>query len=163
MSSSTGQDQVRSLAERIARRLASASQGQTEALGEGRTGAGGDDLGALRAGLDEIQRRLAHVEAHIAHDDSCAQESKDDTSNRQTGGATKGEQNGRTSSAPVTHTPWLSGTYVPATSHPSQERFGGVGDAVVELVEHFEREKTCSMEPGGKPCDQCGMCSARGF
>ena len=57
--------------------------------------------------------------------------------------------------------PRLSGTYVPA-AHPSQERFG-IDDAVSELVDFFEREKLCSVEPGEKPCDQCGMCSSRGF
>jgi hypothetical protein len=31
------------------------------------------------------------------------------------------------------------------------------------LVDFFEKEKTCSVEPGGKPCDHCAMCSARGF
>jgi hypothetical protein len=56
----------------------------------------------------------------------------------------------------------LSGTYVPATAHPSDERFG-IGEAVSEIVDYFEREKTCNMEPGGKPCDHCGMCSSRGF
>jgi hypothetical protein len=55
----------------------------------------------------------------------------------------------------------LSGTYVPAV-HPSDERFG-IDEAVSELVEFFEREKTCNVEPGGKPCDHCGMCSSRGF
>ena len=58
---------------------------------------------------------------------------------------------------------WLSGTYVPATSHPSQEQFTGIGEPVSELVEFFEREKTCTVEPGGKPCDHCGMCNSRGF
>jgi hypothetical protein len=57
--------------------------------------------------------------------------------------------------------------YVPATNaaaaHPSQERFGVEEAAVSELVDYFEREKTCNLEPGGKPCDHCAMCSSRGF
>ena len=57
----------------------------------------------------------------------------------------------------------MSGTYISAVSHPSQERFADIGEAVSELVEFFEREKTCNVEPGGKPCDHCGMCSSRGF
>ena len=61
------------------------------------------------------------------------------------------------------HPTFLSGTYVPVNSHPSQEQFEGLGEAVSELVEFFEREKTCTLEPGGKPCDHCGQCSARGF
>jgi hypothetical protein len=34
---------------------------------------------------------------------------------------------------------------------------------VSELVDFFHNEKTCSVEPGGKPCDHCAMCSSRGF
>jgi hypothetical protein len=48
-------------------------------------------------------------------------------------------------------------------SHPSEQRFG-VDEAVVsELVEFFEAEKQCSIDPSGKPCDHCAMCSSRGF
>jgi len=155
--SSSEQDRVRELAERVARRLGEA----TRAPGDAGNGAG-DDLAALRASLSEIQRRLAHIESHITHGEDCAQ------------GAPKpagrpGDPTTRGSSAP--HPPaqtqarstWLSGTYVPATSHPSQEQFDGLGEAVSELVEFFEAEKTCTVEPGGKSCDHCGMCSARGF
>jgi hypothetical protein len=47
--------------------------------------------------------------------------------------------------------------------HPSQERFN-INEAIVdELVEFFEKEKACSFEPNGKPCDHCAMCSSRGF
>jgi hypothetical protein len=48
-------------------------------------------------------------------------------------------------------------------SHPSQERFGVEEATVAELVEFFENEMKCSVEPGGKPCDHCAMCSSRGF
>lgn len=48
-------------------------------------------------------------------------------------------------------------------SHASQERFGIEEATVTELVEFFENEKKCSVEPGGKPCDHCDMCSSRGF
>jgi hypothetical protein len=50
-----------------------------------------------------------------------------------------------------------------APSHASQERFGVEEATVTELVEFFESEKKCSVEPGGKPCDHCAMCSSRGF
>lgn len=160
--SSSEQERARELAERIARRLASSSA--DESAGSVRGGAG-DDVAALRASLRDIQRRLAHIESHLAHDESCEH-----------GGASasggRGEEEagrGRTTSAasrPAT-TParsmWLSGTYVPVASHPSQERFSNVGEAVSELVSFFEGEKTCSVEPGEKPCDHCGMCSSRGF
>jgi len=48
-------------------------------------------------------------------------------------------------------------------SHPSQERFGVDEATVSELVEFFEAEKQCSVDPSGKPCDHCAMCSSRGF
>lgn len=77
---------------------------------------------------------------------------------------------------PVTQSPWLGrmpamlgaspSSQIPNTqiaSHPSQERFGVEEAAVAELVEFFENEKKCTVEPGGKPCDHCAMCSSRGF
>jgi hypothetical protein len=56
-------------------------------------------------------------------------------------------------SAPRVHSPW----------HPSLERFGVEEATVSELVDFFQNEKQCSIEPGGKPCDHCAMCSSRGF
>jgi hypothetical protein len=50
-----------------------------------------------------------------------------------------------------------------AVDHPSQERFDVEEAAVSELVEFFENEKQCSVDPSGKPCDHCAMCSSRGF
>lgn len=64
------------------------------------------------------------------------------------------------SNAPRVHSPWLAGVNA---SHPSQERFGVEEATVSELVDFFQNEKTCSLEPGGKPCDHCAMCSSRGF
>jgi len=55
----------------------------------------------------------------------------------------------------------LSNSQLP--NHPSQERFGVEEAAVSELVEFFENEKQCSVDPSGKPCDHCAMCSSRGF
>ena len=55
--------------------------------------------------------------------------------------------------APRVHSPW---------QHPSMERFGVEEATVSELVDYFQNEKTCSMEPG-KSCDHCAMCSSRGF
>ena len=158
--SSSEQDRVRELAERVARRLGDATPTQGGGVGSG--GGGGDDLAALRASLSEIQRRLAHIESHITHGEDCAQGAAQPSSK---------SDDPATRQAPASSTPaqtqarstWLSGTYVPATSHPSQEQFDGLGEAVSELVEFFENEKTCTVEPGGKPCDHCGQCSARGF
>lgn len=146
---------MRELAERVARRLADAPG----VHGGGGDGAGGDDLAALRASLSEIQHRLAHIESHITHGEDCGHGARPARRpNDSNDAATRGDSS-RTQGRPT----WLSGTYVPATSHPSQEQFAGIGEAVSELVEFFENEKTCTVEPGGKPCDHCGVCSARGF
>lgn len=61
---------------------------------------------------------------------------------------------------PRVHSPWLAGVNA---SHPSQERFGVEEATVSELVDFFQNEKNCTLEPGGKPCDHCSMCSSRGF
>ncbi len=69
----------------------------------------------------------------------------------------------------VAQSPWLApfaraGQASPqAADHPSQERFGVEEAAVSELVEFFENEKQCTVDPSGKPCDHCAMCSSRGF
>lgn len=63
-------------------------------------------------------------------------------------------------SGPRVHSPWLAGVNA---SHPSLERFGVEEATVSELVDFFQNEKACGLEPGGKPCDHCAMCSSRGF
>lgn len=142
------------MAERVARRLGDASMHGAEGEREEPRGA---ELGALRGTLADIQRRLSHLESHLAHEGECEH-------------AAHHEERPASSTAAASQTParsmWLSGTYVPAAAgatHPSQERFNDIGEAVSELVEFFEREKTCTIEPGGKPCDHCGLCSSRGF
>lgn len=48
-------------------------------------------------------------------------------------------------------------------SHPSQEHFA-VAEAVADAIfGHGSKEKACTFEPNGKPCDHCAMCSSRGF
>lgn len=45
----------------------------------------------------------------------------------------------------------------------SQDRFT-IDEAVSdEINQFFQKEKACTFEPNAKPCDHCGMCSARGF
>jgi hypothetical protein len=154
--SSSEQDRLRELAERVARRLSDAPREQA-----GAEGTGGGELAAMRASLAEIQRRLSHIESHITHGEDCGQGARqsDDVRSAPTSSSTSSTRD----TSPQARSTWLSGTYVPAISHPSQEQFEGLGEAVSELVEFFEREKTCTLEPGGKPCDHCGQCSARGF
>ena len=141
------QEKVRSIAERVASRL-----GGGDARGESTSPGGGDEVAQLRASLREMQQRLARIESRVAGDDS--------RSSGEGASAPPRDQAGEGARAPQPRQ-LLSSTYVPAT-HPSQERFG-IDDAVAELVDFFESEKTCTVEPGGKPCDHCAMCSTRGF
>jgi len=51
----------------------------------------------------------------------------------------------------------------PLTNHASQDRFA-VAEAIVDAVFDLKsKEKACTFEPNGKPCDHCSMCSSRGF
>ena len=156
MSSSSEQDRVRELAERVARRLEGVSREHA-----GVEGSGGGELAAVRASLAEIQRRLTHIESHITHGEDCGHGARE--SNDARSPSTSSSNSPPRSPPSQAGSTWLSGTYVPAVAHPSQEQFEGLGEAVSELVEFFESEKTCTVEPGAKPCDHCGMCSARGF
>jgi hypothetical protein len=134
---STEQEQARLIAERVARRVASGKSPTPPRASSGNLSA---ELASVRASLSELQQKLSQIEARVSG------------------------ENGSQSERPalLTHSPWLAGVNA-TVSHPSQERFGVEEATVAELVEFFEKEKTCSMEPGGKPCDHCEMCSARGF
>ena len=160
--SSTEQDQVRSLAERVARRLSQGASDQSNAGREESAGGLSDELSAVRASLQDLQQRLIQIESHLTERKE-NQPSQDESSKRDVSSTTRQQQNAVSSSANATRSPWLSGMYFPST-HPSQDKFGVDEAAVVsELVDFFEKEKTCTMEPGGKPCDHCAMCSTRGF
>ena len=151
---STEQDQARALAERIAARLA--EREAHPAAGE--SADVGRELASLRASLGEMQQRLAHIESHVTHTDDCAPEEHPAAS------APPRPYGASAQPASAANVPphWTSSTYIPVVQHPSQERFG-IGEAVSELVDFFEREKVCNVEPGGKPCDHCAMCNSRGF
>ena len=50
-----------------------------------------------------------------------------------------------------------------AAAHPSVDKFV-IAEAIVDsLFAHQDKEKACSLEPSGKPCDHCSMCNSRGF
>lgn len=49
------------------------------------------------------------------------------------------------------------------SNHPSQERFLNIEEIADEIIENLQSEKACPYEPTGKPCDNCAMCSSRGF
>ena len=153
---SSDQDQVRQLAERIARRVAESTQQKSTHNAEAPEL--NDELSELRQSLAELQQRLANIESHLTPEERASNEKP---AARQ-GQHTTVAQTAHKESAPATRSPWLSGMYVPA-AHPSQEKFGVEEATVSELVDFFEGTKTCELEPCGKPCDHCSMCSSRGF
>jgi hypothetical protein len=153
---STEQDRVRQLAERIAQRVSQSSQPYHSANRENSGADMTEDLAALRAGLSDIQMRLEHIESHFTHED-CDENNQPASVQPGKSGRSDPHKASRGASSP-----WLSGIYVPVT-HSSQEKFGVEEAAVSELVDFFQGEKKCEVEPGGKPCDHCAMCSSRGF
>lgn len=57
------------------------------------------------------------------------------------------------------------GTRVPDSQplHPSVEKFS-IAEAIAdEIFVGLQKEKACTFEPNGKPCDHCAMCNSRGF
>jgi hypothetical protein len=91
------------------------------------------ELSAIRVTLNELQNRLIQIESKVSSNPSAP---------------------------PRVHSPWLGGVNA---SHPSQERFGVEEATISELVDFFQNEKTCTLEPGSRPCDHCAVCSSRGF
>lgn len=47
--------------------------------------------------------------------------------------------------------------------HPSFDRFAVIEAFADEIIKNLSKEKACTFEPNGKPCDHCSMCSSRGF
>lgn len=159
---STELDHAREIAERIARRVAKdATPDRAPARAQARPELT-SELASVRAGLSELQRKIAQLEARVSSPrGDPPTESGFSPAARSQASASQSPSN---TASPVllTHSPWLAGVNA-GISHPSQEKFG-VDEAVVsELVDYFEKEKICTVEPGGKPCDHCAMCSSRGF
>ncbi len=149
---STELDQAREIAERIARRVSS-ERGSTSTSSHPKAEVGAE-LAAVRAGLSELQRKIAQLEAKV--------------NSEPTRTSTPIQRSSEANRYPVqqkpvliTHSPWLAGVNT-SYSHPSQEKFGVEEATVSELVDFFEKEKMCSLE-AGKPCDHCDMCNSRGF
>jgi hypothetical protein len=155
---STELDHAREIAERIARRVSGGNPARSERPKQ--TSGLTSELAAVRAGLSDLQRKIAQLEAKVvseSHDSLGATDSQPFFS-----GSEIDIFDQRPRPAPLTHSPWLAGVNA-TVSHASQEKFGVEEAVVAELVDHFEKEKTCNVEPGGKPCDHCDMCSTRGF
>lgn len=144
-------DQAREIAERIARRVSADSHSKpNRAYPKPEVNA---ELAAVRAGISELQRKLTQLEAKV---------SSDSTEHQPTANDATRDSHMPQKPVPVTHSPWLAGINA-SYSHPSLEKFGVEEATVTELVDFFEKEKICSVEPGAKPCDHCAMCSSRGF
>ena len=130
-------DQAREIAERVARRVGAAATPQDRDKTDV-----GSELAAVRVALDQLQQKLVQIEAKV------------------------GSVSPEVTTVPRVHSPWLAGVNAGVSvnpAHPSIERFGIEEATVSELVDFFQNEKACSLEPGGKPCDHCAMCSSRGF
>ena len=154
---STELDQAREIAERVARRVSTISGGSTPktSLRKSEVSA---ELAAVRDGLSELQRKLAQLEDKISSESPRQRDSYPLSSSS----PQAFDSHSKPKPVLITHSPWLAGVNAPY-SHPSQEKFGVEEATVSELVDFFEKEKMCSVEPGGKPCDHCAMCSTRGF
>ena len=130
-------------------------------------GNAGGELASLRETIGDLQQRLSQIESHMTGDvdereSQGALSVRRQEMNRPEATGAQARNDSARSDAPATRSPWLSGVYFPV-SHPSMEKFGVDEAAVSELVDFFEKEKTCSLEPGEKPCDHCAMCNSRGF
>jgi len=181
---STDQDQARLIAERVARRVAGTREHprspgvsprpqNSEPVRE--------ELSAIREGLHDLENKLERIESKIVQG---VNQPTEHTRARVINFVSAGPPLVAASSVasspaaipepapiqisatpqfvPPTHSPWLR-DFNNTVEHASQERFGIEEATVTELVEFFENEKKCSVEPGGKPCDHCAMCSTRGF
>jgi len=49
------------------------------------------------------------------------------------------------------------------SGHPSLDKLS-IAEAIADQIfGGAGKEKACSFEPNGKPCDHCSMCNSRGF
>jgi len=181
---SSEQDQARLIAERVARRIAGTRA--SESPGSNPPAKNGapvrEELSALREGLHDLESKLDRIEstmvrgtvqptertrARVIDFVASAPPLRSSSSIASPPRPTDMSLPPRASESapqfvPATHSPWLR-DFNKTVEHSSQERFGIEEATVTELVEFFENEKKCSVEPGGKPCDHCAMCSSRGF
>jgi len=189
---STLQDQARLVAERVARRMrrSDTAEAPSSVPAKGQNGSPvREELVAIRDGLHDLENKLERIESRLVES---GRDSMAATRARVIDFVSPGPPVIKSSDIPrirtaveetpsravPTTSPWLagiSGQYQTIesnrqspignwqSSHPSEERFGVEEAAVSELVEFFEKEKKCSLDPSGKPCDHCAMCSSRGF
>jgi hypothetical protein len=163
-------DHVRTIADRIAGHLT--ARGPAVPSGGTRQDSGelGQELSAIRSGLHELERKLDRIESSLSQSPALsgsAPRARVIDYISAPAASVNASPFESPASAPRTQSPWLgslhAGFAATAPPHASQERFGVEEASVAELVEFFENEKKCTVEPGGKPCDHCAMCSSRGF
>ena len=51
----------------------------------------------------------------------------------------------------------------PQSIHASLEKFAVAEAMADDIFAGIQKEKACTFEPNGKPCDHCAMCNSRGF
>jgi hypothetical protein len=52
---------------------------------------------------------------------------------------------------------------IPHSNHPSLDKLA-IAEAIADQIfGGVGKEKACTFEPNGKPCDHCSMCNSRGF
>ena len=182
---SSEQDQAKLIAERVARRVAGTPGGTSSPRSPSPSPQNGgpvrEEISAIREGLHDLENKLERIESKMAQGVSQPAEHTrarviDFVSSGPPLRSSPANEAPKVSEqptppgvfetppqfVPATHSPWLR-DFNNAVEHASQERFGIEEATVAELVEFFESEKKCSVEPGGRPCDHCAMCSSRGF
>ncbi len=173
---SSDQDQARLIAERVARRVGGTRAGASSPSNVAPSKNGApvrEELSAIREGLQDLESKLDRVESKIVQGTGAPMQSRarvidfvssspPPTTSPSIASPPPPVFEPQSQIVPATHSPWVR-DFGAAPEHVSQERFGVEEAAVSELVEFFESEKKCSLEPGGKPCDHCAMCSSRGF
>jgi hypothetical protein len=150
----TESDQARAIAERIARRVAEGNSVASQATN--RKSAVAAEIDTVRANISELQQRLVQLEVKLRDEPQTA------TVLSRNASPFSNQPLSPTPSVPFTHSPWLAGVNAVA-AHAAEERFGVEEATINELVDFFQSEKMCSLDPSGKPCDHCAMCSSRGF
>ncbi len=156
------QDQARLIAERIARRVSEGRNNDTASSPQRSVDNVAVELSAMRAGLDDLRQKLVQIESRLTHDESHAIQPSHGGAQRDFERRAATAASSSAASSYGNHSLRLNSMYVP-TPHPSEDKFGVEEATVAELVDYFEGAKKCDLEPGGKPCDHCSMCSSRGF
>ena len=174
---SSDQDRARLIAERVARRVGGTRAGASSPRNVAPSKNGApmrEELSAIREGLHDLESKLERVESKIVEGTTGApihsrarvidfvSSTPPPTTSPSIASPPPPALEPQSQFVPATHSPWVR-DFGAAPAHVSEERFGVEEAAVSELVEFFESEKKCSLEPGGKPCDHCAMCSSRGF